>query len=127
MTIIEFDHERSVRPCLHCGEVGMDTRRNPNNNGLQVVCPHCDSARPWGALLYLKQNERKRASRPPLPDGESLDSVWARFGDRCVICSAPKEFLASVGVGRNVHHVLPYAQHGHRGPLIPICPTATWS
>src|SRR5580765_2460182 len=103
MTIIEFEQERSVRPCLQCGELGMNTRRNVNNNGLQVVCPRCDSARPWGALLYLKQHERKRANRPPLPHGETLDSIWAKYGDCCVICSAPKDFLATVGIGRNVH------------------------
>jgi hypothetical protein len=101
--------------------MGLATELNPNNNGLLVCCPHCGSKRPWGSLLYLKQRDGKRSSRPPLPDGETLDSIWARFDDRCVMCSAPKSFLAKVGIGRQVHHVLPYAEEGHRGPLVPIC------
>jgi hypothetical protein len=72
-------------------------------------------------LLYLKQRETKRATRPPLPEGETLDSVRERYGNRCVMCSAPKTFLTTVGIGRQVHHVAPYAEEGHRGPLVPIC------
>ena len=59
--------------------------------------------------------------RSPLPHGETLNSIWAKFGDRCVLCSAPKSFLVAVGIGRQVHHVVPYAEEGHRGPLVPIC------
>ena len=121
MTLSEFDRERDVRPCGICGRTGLATDRNPNNNGLLVVCPHCGSKRPWGSLLYLKQNERRRQPRPVLPDGETLESIWEKFGDRCVLCSAPKSFLVTVGIGRQVHHVAPYAQEGHRGPLVPLC------
>ena len=120
MTLDEFERERNARPCKACGATGLATRRNPNNNGLQVFCPHCQTGCPWGSLLYLKQTER-RSARPPLLAGETLDSIWERFGNRCVICSAPKTALASFGIGRQVHHVLPYAQYRHQGPLIPIC------
>lgn len=121
MTLSEFEGHRDSRACSHCGQTGMRTELNPNNNGLLVYCPHCQSKRPWGSLLYLKQNEGRRRSRPPLPDGDSLDSVWAKFGDRCVMCGAPKHFLIRLGVGRQVHHVWPYAQAGHQGPVVPIC------
>jgi predicted RNA-binding Zn-ribbon protein involved in translation (DUF1610 family) len=121
MTLTEFAEHRDSRACTSCGCFGVQTQLNPNNNGLLVFCPHCGSKRPWGSLLYLKQNEQKRSSRPPLPDGETLDSVWQTFGDRCVICSAPKEVLLKLGIGRQVHHVLPYAQEGHKGPVVPIC------
>jgi DNA-directed RNA polymerase subunit RPC12/RpoP len=121
MTVFEFNSEAAQRPCCDCGAVGMTTELNPNNNGLLVRCPYCGSKRPWGSLLYLKQNERKRPARPPLPDGETLDSIWQKFGDRCVVCGAPKVALAVLGIGRQVHHVAPYAQEGHRGPLVPIC------
>lgn len=94
MTLSEFADQRTTRACDACGFIGVETELNPNNNGLLVYCPHCGSKRPWGSLLYLKQNERKRPSRPPLPDGETLDSIWAKYGDRCVICSAPKAVLA---------------------------------
>jgi len=87
----------------------------------EVRCSHFGSKRPWGSVLYLKQNERKPAARPSLPDGETLDSIWEAFGNRCVLCSAPKSFLTALGVGRQVHHVIPYAEDGHRGPLIPVC------
>jgi hypothetical protein len=121
MTLSEFKEERTARPCQHCGATGLGTELNPNNNGLLVCCPSCGSKRPWGSLLYLQQNESRRASRPPLPDGETLDSIWEKYDNRCVICSAPKSALALLGIGRQVHHVLPYAQGGHKGPLIPIC------
>lgn len=121
MTLSEFAEQRRERACVHCGCRGVLTERNPNNNGLLVYCPDCGSKRPWGSLLYLKQNERKRPPRPPLPDGETLDSIWAKFGDRCVVCSAPKSGLLRLGIGRHVHHVVPYAQEGHTGPLVPIC------
>jgi hypothetical protein len=121
MTLHEFDDIRAIRPCAHCGTVGVGTQLNPNNNGLLVVCPSCGSKRPWGSLLYLKQNERRRPSRPLLPDGETLDSIWAKYGGRCVMCSAPKAFLERIGIGRQVHHVAPYAEEQHRGPLVPIC------
>jgi hypothetical protein len=85
-----------------------------------VICPKCGSNRPWGSLLYLKQNPRKR-TRSPLPNGKTLESIWQEYGDRCVVCSAPKSFLIKLGIGRQVHHVAPYALEGHRGPLIPIC------
>jgi hypothetical protein len=74
-----------------------------------------------GALLYLKQNASKRKARPKLPTGQTLDSIWEKFGDRCVLCSAPKLFLDKIGIGRQVHHVAPYSEKGHRGPLVPIC------
>ena len=121
MTVGEFATQRDIRPCESCGLLGVTTQLNPNNNGLLVLCPHCKSKRPRGSLLYLKQNERKRQTRPPLPDGETLDTVWNRYEDRCVICGAPKAFLVKLGIGRQVHHVAPYAQEGHRGPLVPIC------
>ena len=121
MTLAEFNARRNHNPCNACGRFGLTTQHNPNNNGLLVCCPHCESKRPWGSLLYLKQNERKRQARPVLPDGETLDSIWEKFGDRCVLCSAPKSFLLTVGIGRQVHHVAPYAEEGHRGPLVPLC------
>lgn len=121
MTVSEFAAQRARRPCGVCGAGAIATELNPNNNGLLVICEQCGSKRPWGSLLYLKQNEAKRKRRPPLPNGETIESIWARYGDRCVLCSAPKSFLIRVGIGRQVHHVLPFAEAEHRGPLIPIC------
>jgi hypothetical protein len=121
MTLSEFDYERTTRPCGRCGANGVTTELNTNNGGLLVCCPHCGSKRPWGTLLYLKQNEHKRPKRPPLPEGATLDSVWAAYDDHCVVCGAPKTALASLGIGRQVHHVIPYAAKGHKGPLVPIC------
>jgi hypothetical protein len=118
MTRIEYDAEVARRPCQQCGhEVSLE--HNPNNNALQVICPSCGSRRPWGPVVNLKQNNRK--GRKPLPDGETLDSVWERWGNVCFACGAPSTFLQSLGIGRTVHHVLPHAQHGHKGPLVPIC------
>ena len=96
MTLAEFNARRNHNPCNSCRRFGLTTQHNPNNNGLLVCCPHCESKRPWGSLLYLKQNERKRQARPVLPDGETLDSIWEKFGNRCVLCSAPKSFPVTV-------------------------------
>jgi predicted RNA-binding Zn-ribbon protein involved in translation (DUF1610 family) len=121
MTVNEYNEQRETRPCSSCGSLGMATDLNPNNNGLLVRCPHCGSKRPWGSLLFLRQSERKRLRRPPLPNGDTLDSIWERFGDRCVVCSTPKAVLTELRIGRQVHHVSPYAQEGHKGPIVPIC------
>lgn len=121
MTQFEFDQQRNTRPCGSCGVSGVTTELNPNNNGLLVQCPHCGSKRPWGTLLYLKQNDGKRPKRPPLPEGATLDSIWEKYDNRCVMCGAPKSALAALGIGRQVHHVIPFAAEGHKGPLVPIC------
>lgn len=121
MTLSEFDRQRAIRPCGSCGGGLVTTELNVNNNGLLVCCGTCGSKRPWGSVLYLKQRTEQRRTRPPLPDGETLESIWEKYGNRCVICSAPREALAQLGIGRQVHHVLPFAQEGHKGPLIPIC------
>jgi ribosomal protein S14 len=120
LTRAEFDARADER-CRACGNSVM-LEDNPNNGATQVVCRSrvCRLARrPWGQVVNIKKTTRK--TRPPLPDGETLDSIWEKFGNRCVLCSAPKSFLLKVGIGRQVHHVAPYAQEGHRGPLIPIC------
>ena len=121
MTRGEFDVRAANEPCRACGSPVV-LEDNPNNGATQVVCsnPTCRLARrPWGQVVNLKKNIRK--TRQPLPDGKTLDSVWEEFGNRCVLCSAPKNFLIKVGIGRQVHHVQPYAEEGHRGPLVPIC------
>ena len=126
MTPAEFTEQQTTRRCNGCGNIGVVTELNPNNNGLLVKCSACGSNRPWGSLLYLKQNERKRAGRPPLPDGETLDSIWEKFDNRCVMCGAPKSALATLGIGRQVHHVIPYAAAGHGGAYLSATVTL-WS
>src|SRR5687768_6207437 len=128
MTRLEFD-ARADEPCQACGAAVM-LENNPNNGATQVVCSGgiCRLARrPWGLVVNLKRTTKK--TRKPLPDGESLDAVWDRWGNVCFVCGAPKHALAMLGIGRQVHHVLPYARHGHTGPLMPICthchPTVT--
>jgi hypothetical protein len=95
---------------------------NPNNGATQVVCSSrtCRlSRRPWGQVVNVKKTTRK--TRKPLPNGETLDSIWEKWGDVCFVCGAPKDALARLGIGRQIHHVLPHATHGHEGPLMPIC------
>ena len=118
MTRTEYDSIAAERTCEHCGQV-VALEHNPNNNAIQVICKSCGSRRPWGRVINLKQNTK--TIRKPLPDGETLDSIWDKFGNRCMLCSAPQAALATLGIGRQVHHVAPYAQEGHRGPIVPIC------
>ena len=118
MTVDEFNATASELPCRQCRQVGLEAAHNPNNNGLLVVCPHCGGKRPLGASHYLKQNTSKKR-RPPAP--HALNEVWELFGNVCAMCGAPRSALEVLGIGRQAHHVMPYAQHGHRGPLIPLC------
>jgi hypothetical protein len=118
MTVQEFDATgKYERPCLHCRRLGMARELNEHNQQ-RVVCPHCGSKTAWGSF-NLKQNGR--TTRRPYPLGESLDEVWARFDDRCVLCSRTKDELAEQRVGRHRQHVAPYAAHEHQGPIVPIC------
>ena len=73
----------------------------------------------------------KVASRPGRPAAKlaynpetprlAVEGGTHKDADCCIISSASKEVLVTLGVGRQVHHVLPYAQEGHRGPIVPIC------
>ena len=118
MTRTEYDSIAAERPCEHCGLV-VALEHNRNNNAIQVICKSCGSRRPWGRVINLKQTTKR--IRKPLPDGETLDSVWEKWGNVCFACGAPQSALATLGIGRQVHHVLPHAQHGHEGPLVPVC------
>lgn len=120
MTRAEFD-ARADEPCQACGCVVV-LEENPNNGATQVVCSvaQCRLARrPWGHIVNIKKSMRR--TRKPLPNGETLDSIWGKWGDICFVCGAPKAALVQLGIGRQVHHVLPHALHGHEGPLVPIC------
>lgn len=118
MTLQEFDAlGKYNKPCIHCGRLGMARELNEHNQA-RVVCPHCGSKTAWGSF-NLKQNGR--TNRTPYPFDEGLDEVWARFDNRCVLCSRTKDELAEQRVGRQRQHVAPYAQNGHQGPIVPIC------
>lgn len=119
MTRLEFDESRESKPCIHCGLHGVELRRNLNNNGLQVVCSSCESGSPWGGAVFIQQSSRKR--REPLPNGVTLDSVWAEYDNRCIVCTQPRETLKAHGIGQQCHHVLPYSPHGHKGRIVPVC------
>lgn len=119
MHVDTFDAEgKYARPCCQCARLGMVRERTEHGNE-QVVCPHCGCKAPWIKLLYLKQTHTTR--RKPYPLDASLDEVWARFDDRCVVCSRTKDELAVLRVGRERQHVVPYADAQHRGPIVPIC------
>jgi hypothetical protein len=117
----EFEQVRDD-PCQGCG-APVHLVPNPNNGALSVRCTSATCRRPftpWGGIpINIKQTTTKR--RQEYPMGESLDDVWARFGNTCVVCSAPKDVLNRLGIGRQRQHVLEYAQHGHQGPLVPMC------
>lgn len=88
MHVDTFDAEgKYARPCCQCARLGMVRERTEHGNE-QVVCPHCGCKAPWIKLLYLKQTHTTR--RKPHPLDASLDEVWARFDDRCVVCSRTK-------------------------------------
>jgi hypothetical protein len=105
MTVTEFNGQQATLICSFCGHNTLTTERNPNNNALQVICSTCQSRRPIrGSITNLKQTTKKR--RGEYPDGESLEEVWARYNDCCVVCGAPKDFLLRMRIGRQRHHVM---------------------
>jgi ribosomal protein S14 len=121
MTTEDFERDCSTLTCRTCFSVGrLKIEHNPNNNARQVICP-CGDRRPLGLVTNLRLTKNKAARRKEYLDGESLDEVWARFSDRCVVCSAPKDVLIKLGIGRQRQHVMEYAKHGHEGPLVPMC------
>lgn len=118
MTVAEFQDQAESLTCQQCQGTSLTSEHNPNNNGQLVVCPTCHSHRPLGHTRYLKKNLNKTSRKPAPID---LEEVWVRFGNVCAICGAPRSALEVLGIGRQAHHVMPYAQHGHQGPLIPLC------
>lgn len=120
MTVEEFREQQQDLRCADCRVRGvLLIERNANNNAMQVICPSCGSRKPLGMVVNLKQGTKRR--RKDYPDGDSLDEVWTRFDDRCVVCSTPKHLLLTLGIGRQRQHVLPYAKFGHQGALVPMC------
>lgn len=122
LNVAEFEQQADSLRCQQCKRAGLRTDRtepNPNNGGVQVVCPHCGSRRPLGPVTFLKQNHRKR--RDPIPGEPSVEEIWATWGGRCAVCGLPSDTLRDHGIGRQRHHAWPYAEHGHNGPLLPVC------
>ena len=119
MTHTEFKQLEREKPCRQCHQLGVALRVNPNNGGQQVVCPQCGSGNPWGGGLFVSRKPRNKRER--LPKNMSMANVWERYENRCVVCSRSKAELKANGVGQQRHHVLPHAQHGHNGPIVPIC------
>lgn len=117
-TVEDFEQERDHLLCRACREPRLVVRHIVSNNALRVECA-CGERMPLGRLVDLKQTTRK--TRQDYPHGETLDDVWARFEDRCVVCSAPKAFLLKLGIPLQRQHVMEYAKHGHQGPLVPMC------
>ncbi len=108
--------------CPMCARSGafFQTFRNSNNNGVGLVCP-CGRQHPASKLgiYWLRQGEH--GQRPK--SHERLADTWARGGERCWHCGAPRDWLEAHGVGRHQHHAHPYVEEGHVGPLIPLCAT----
>lgn len=121
LSLDEFTEQRDTLTCRKCHQAALGTEHNPNNNGLLLICTGCGSKTPLGPLLYLRQNTKKKTTRREYPEGASLDEVWAKFGNRCVSCSATKDELAFLGIGRHRQHVAQYAEHEHDGPIVPMC------
>lgn len=122
MTLDEFNEQRTSLQCRRCHKAGcLTTQHNIENNSLQVICatPGCECRTPLGGVINLKQSNRKK--RPPIPGDPSLDEVWSEWGGHCIVCGLPGATLNALRIGRNRHHILPYAEHGHAGPVLPIC------
>lgn len=120
LTLEDFHDLQTELVCCACGVMGkLATAHLSTNNSIRVDCSSCGKQHALGHVLFLKQTTKK--TRKEYPFGESLDDVWERFDDVCVVCGAPKAFLDRLGIKRERHHILDYATHGHEGPLVPMC------
>ena len=120
LTVDEFVAQQPTLACCACGVVGhLQMVPVTTNGGVRIDCSTCEKQHALGRVLFLKQTTKK--TRKEYPDGESLNEVWERFANVCVVCGAPKEFLDRVGIKRERHHILEYVKHEHAGPLVSMC------
>lgn len=116
LTVEEFEARKTELVCRVCRQRRLTDQHITTNNARQVVC-QCGCRDPLGRIIYLKQTKRQTRREYP----ETLDEVWAKYGDVCIVCSSPKSFIDAIGQRRERHHVMPYANHEHAGPLVPMC------
>lgn len=123
LTLEDFRDLQNTLVCCACGVMGkLVTAHVSTNNSIRVDCSSCGKQHALGWIHWLKQSTKK--TRKEYPFGESLEEVWERFENVCVVCGAPKAFLDRLGIPRHRHHILEYGGergHGHEGPLVPMC------
>lgn len=121
MTAEEFDSQRAALACQQCGAIGLEVLHNVNNNGLRPQCPHCGSGQPLRGIMWLSQNSAaKRKVTRPSSDPTPAE-VWEVNGNCCAYCGKTKEECEKYGIGITMQHVLPFADGGIDGPLVPFC------
>lgn len=120
LSVEEFNACRQSLVCCVCGHTGnLQAHLVSTNGGLRVDCTDCGKQHALGRVLFLKQTTKK--TRKEYGPDDSLDDVWERFDNVCVVCGAPKWFLDREGIKRDRHHILEYVVHQHAGQLVPMC------
>jgi adenine-specific DNA methylase len=120
-SIAEFEAQRASLACQHCRHVGLELERNPNDDGVRPICPHCGSKIPLSGVRWLKQDsaagERSRKATEL-----AVEHVWAAHGSRCIFCGAPRLLLRRLGIHPTAQPLVPVCFGGEAtSPLIPLC------
>lgn len=102
--------------CGYCRRVGaFETFQRGAHTGVRCVC---GLEHPINGVMWLRKEENL-AKRPPAP--ETLAETWLRWDECCVGCGRSRAQLDMEGIGREQHHTKPFCDHGHTGPLVPLC------
>lgn len=118
MNLQEFEEQKHLYVCQHCGFQGLVLERNENNGGVRPICPHCGSKTPIPRVQWLAQN----TSRIPRTRKADVDDVWTQNGNRCTHCARSRAFLERIGIGLNVQHILPiWADPDEKSVVVPYC------
>lgn len=102
--------------CGACGRVGQfETFLRGAHTGIKC---RCGLEHPLPGVQWLRKAENlEKRPKPP----ETIGETWVRCGDYCWGCGLTRDELLMLGIGRDQHHTKPFADHGHTGPLIPLC------
>lgn len=121
MTLTEFEATRETLSCRLCGQTGLVSVPNPNNEGVRAGCPACGCSNPIPGVQWLKkQSAESRRLRRPSGDPRT-EEVWAANGDTCAYCGKTRAECEEIEIGITVQHVVPVSQGGEKGVLIPFC------
>lgn len=121
MTVEEYDQQSPSLVCRMCGHVGLVRVSVANNGGERPGCPSCGHSTPLLGVQFLKKNSAaSRRVKRPSGDPSPAD-VWEANGNTCAFCGKTREECERFGIGITNQHVVPFAEGGESGPLIPFC------
>jgi hypothetical protein len=102
--------------CPYCANVGeYQLFDEINNNGVGIRCRGCDKHHPFVKqhIMWLRSGEKRRSN--------DIVAVTKECGAYCWGCGMTFDDLMRYGIGIQVHHTRPFAEHGETYKKIPMC------